>query len=125
MTAEASIEGARSASDLSTPERTMASFVAHVHSRDLEALMTLYEPDAVFHPSSGGVPTGTDEIRGGLAQLLTLKPPVNVEVSDTLSSGDIALVVNDWLMTGTAPDGSEVAGGGRSADVLRRQADGC
>lgn len=124
MAAEISIEGARPAPDLSTPERTMASFVAHVHSRDLEALMTLYEPDAVFHPSSGGVLTGTDEIQGGLAQRLALKPTMNVQVSEALSSGDIALVVNEWSMTGTAPDGTDVADGGRSADVLRRQPDG-
>lgn len=124
MTAETSIEGAGKTSDLSTPERTMASFVAHVHSGDLEALMTLYEPDAVSHASSGGVLTGTDEIRGGLAQLLALKPTMNVQVLEALSSGDVALVVNEWSMTGTTPDGSEVADSGRSADVLRRRPDG-
>ncbi|MBT5773417.1 MAG: SgcJ/EcaC family oxidoreductase [Dehalococcoidia bacterium] len=109
---------------LSTPAETMASFVEHVHNRDLDALIKLYEPDAVFRPSSGEILTGTDEIRAGLAQLLALRPTMNVDVTQALTSGDTALVVNQWSMTGTAPDGSEVSDGGRSADVLRRQPDG-
>ncbi len=109
---------------LSTPTETMSSFVEHVHGGDLDSLIKLYEPDAVFRPSSGEVLTGTDEIRAGLAQLLALNPTMNVEVSQVLSSGDTALVVNHWSMTGTAPDGTEVTDGGRSADVLRRRPDG-
>ena len=41
-----------------------------------------------------------------------------------LQADDVALVVNEWTMTGIAPDGSEIHRGGRSADVVRRQRDG-
>jgi ketosteroid isomerase-like protein len=33
-------------------------------------------------------------------------------------------VINEWTMTGTAPDGSEVRQGGLSDDVVRRQPNG-
>lgn len=47
-----------------------------------------------------------------------------VNPGQVLVAGDVALVQNDWSMTGTAPDGSTVTQGGRSADVVRLQADG-
>jgi ketosteroid isomerase-like protein len=41
-----------------------------------------------------------------------------------LQADEVALVVNEWNLTGTGPDGNEVRQGGRSADVVRRQLDG-
>ncbi len=107
-----------------SPEDTMEMFAASVQDGDLDRLMTLYEPDAVLQPSTGEVLSGHEAIRGYLAQLLSLKPTMNVVPADVLLVGDVALVVNDWTMRGTAPDGSTVERGGRSADVLRRQPDG-
>jgi ketosteroid isomerase-like protein len=46
------------------------------------------------------------------------------ETVEVLRADDVALVVNEWTMTGTAPDGSEVRQGGRSSDVVRRQPSG-
>jgi ketosteroid isomerase-like protein len=46
------------------------------------------------------------------------------ETVQVLRADDIALVINEWTMTATAPDGSEVRQGGRSADVVRRQPSG-
>lgn len=112
------------AATASTPTRLMELFSQRVHDRDLDALMELYERDAVFLPSSGGILTGRDAIRGGLAELLALEPVMNVRVAQVLSTGDTALVVNDWSMTGMAPGGSAVREGGTSADLLRRQPDG-
>ena len=58
------------------------------------------------------------------AELLALRPRLDVTPVQVLRADDIALVVNDWTMTGTGPDGSPVRQGGRSADVVRRQTDG-
>ena len=107
-----------------SPEQTMALFVDCVHAGDLDGLIALYEPDAVLQPSTGDVFTGSEAIRGYLAQLLAMKPRMDVVPADVLQAGDTALVVNEWSMRGTAPDGSTIEGGGRSADVLRRQPDG-
>ena len=59
-----------------------------------------------------------------LAELLALRPTMVANVVQVLETDDVALVVNEWNLTGTGPDGGEVRQGGRSADVVRRQSDG-
>ena len=108
----------------STPQELMQTFVRHVHAQDLDALLALYEPDAVFQPEPGVVFTGQGEIRVALEGMLGLQPTMVVNPGQVLVAGDIALVANDWTMTGTAPDGSAVTQGGHSADVVHRQPDG-
>jgi uncharacterized protein (TIGR02246 family) len=110
--------------DTTTPEALMRTFTACVASADLDALLDLYEPDAVFEPQPGVVVTGYADIRAALGQLLALEPKMEANTVQVLRRGDIALVVNEWTMTGTAPDGTEVGQGGRSADVVRQQPDG-
>lgn len=110
--------------DTTTPEALMRTFTACLSSGDLDALLDLYEPDAVFEPAPGVVVTGHADIRAALGQLLALAPVMEARTVQVLRSGDVALVVNEWTMIGTAPDGGEVRQGGRSADVVRQQADG-
>lgn len=107
-----------------TPESLMQTYVAHVHAGELDSLVGLYEADAVFVPEPGVILTTQEEIRAALAAMLSLAPTMVVDPGEVLVAGDVALVQNDWSMTGTAPDGATVTHGGRSADVVRRQADG-
>jgi uncharacterized protein (TIGR02246 family) len=108
----------------STPQELMRTFVSKVHTRDIEGLMALYEPGAVFEPEPGVVLADRGQIRGALEAMLGVQPRMVVTPGQVLVADDVALVVNDWSMTGTAPDGSGVTRGGRSADVVRRQPDG-
>jgi ketosteroid isomerase-like protein len=48
---------------------------------------------------------------------------MTTRVVEVHEADDIALVIVDWELRGTAPDGTAVTQGGRSADVLRRQSD--
>jgi uncharacterized protein (TIGR02246 family) len=102
----------------------MQTFAAYVHARDLDALMGLYEPDAVFMPEPGVVLATPAEIRGALGAMLELAPTMSVNPGQILIADDVALVQNDWSITGTAPDGTTVTKDGRSADVVRLHADG-
>lgn len=110
--------------DLSTPEALMPTFSARLNAGDLDGLVALCEPDAVVEPQPGVVVHGQAAIRDVLAHLLALGPTITADTVQLLAAGDIALVVNEWAMTGTAPDGTELREGGRSADVVRRQPDG-
>lgn len=103
-----------------TPTELMAAFAARLNGGDLDGLMDLYEPDAVFEPEPGATLHGAAAIREALAGLLGLQPTLTSEVQRVLIAGDIALVANAWAMVGRAPDGTEVRRGGVSADVLRR-----
>jgi uncharacterized protein (TIGR02246 family) len=110
--------------DLSTPEALMRAFSDRLNTGDLDGLVALYEPDAVFEPQPGVVVHGRAAIRDALAQLLALAPTITAETVQVLTGGDVALVVNEWALTGTAADGTAVHQSGRSADVVRRQPDG-
>lgn len=108
----------------STPETLLRSFAEFVRAGDLDNLVGLYEPNAVFEPEPGVVVEGVHAIREALAAMLALDPQLVADTLQVLYADDIALVVNEWTMTATAPDGTPVHRGGRSADVLRRQPDG-
>lgn len=118
MSASDSSRGPRS------PRELLSVFAERVNTRDLEALVALYEPQAVFVPAPGVVHHGHAAIRGALAELLSLAPVMQTEVKEVYEEGDTALAVVEWSLRGTAPDGSAVVQGGKSADVLRRRADG-
>lgn len=108
-----------------SPARLMELFALRAAMGDLEALMELYEPDAVFEPQPDVVMVGIDEIRAALSEFVLLRPRIEyVKQPEVLTVGEVALVSNMWTMTATAQDGSVVRDGGRSADVVRRQADG-
>lgn len=108
-----------------SPEELAALFAERVASRDIDALVALYEPDAVLQPEPGVVLVGQDQIRANLVRFLGLEPAFGYSSApDVLMSGDIALVSNAWSMRGSTPDGAVVAHSGTSADVFRRQQDG-
>jgi uncharacterized protein (TIGR02246 family) len=110
--------------DTSTPEALMRTFTDRVHARDLDGLVALYETAAVFEPRPGVVVEGRDAIRQALAELLALGPIMAAVTVEVLQADNVALVINEWTMTGTASDGTEVRQGGRSTDVVRRQPGG-
>ncbi|HYP97621.1 MAG TPA: DUF4440 domain-containing protein [Polyangiaceae bacterium] len=102
----------------------MSRFGEHITARALDALVALYEPGAVFIPKPGVVLAGKAAISNALAELLELSPVMETHVREVHQADDIALVVVEWSLRGTAPDGSVVTQSGRSSDVLRRQVDG-
>ena len=53
-----------------------------------------------------------------------MKGKLDLKVTRVLEASDLALVATVWSFAGTGPDGEPVALAAKSADVLRRQADG-
>ncbi|SRR6266568_4991305 len=106
------------------PTETIDLFARHLNAGDLEAALTLYEPDASFRPQPDTLVSGLPAIREALAGFFALRPTLDGEIQRVLRAGDIALVVNKWRLAGTLPDGTPVQQSGTSTDVLRRQPDG-
>ena len=107
-----------------SPERVVQAVSQHLNTGDLEGMLALYEPQAAFVPEPGATVSGTEAIRGALAQFLALKPTIEGEVQKVVQADDTALVVYRWSLKGTAPDGESVAMKGTSTDIVRRQPDG-
>jgi ketosteroid isomerase-like protein len=87
---------------------------------DVDALMTLYEPDARMVRDDGTVAVGLDEIRTVWADLVALGGRVRMVTRYAVESGDIALLSNEWTLE---LEGNPVASGA-TAEVARRQGDG-
>jgi ketosteroid isomerase-like protein len=86
--------------------------------------MHLYEPEAAFATQPGSLTRGGPGVREGLAGFIAMKGKLDLKVTRVLKASDLALVTTVWSFTGTGPDGEPVKLAAKSADVLRRQADG-
>ena len=108
----------------SKPEDLHPLFAEAVSSGDVEALLSLFEPEAKLVSQPGQVAEEAAAIREALQPLLSLHGKMVVETQYVVSAGDIALLRGKWRCTGADPDGRSVEMQGDSTEVARRQPDG-
>ena len=106
-----------------TPEDCDRLFGEHLNAGDAAAVAALYEPQGVLVMGAEHV-TGHAAIKHALDAFVAMKPTIQMNVTAVVRSGDIAVLYNDWSLTGTGPDGSKVKDSGRAIEIVRRQADG-
>lgn len=95
------------------------------NARDLAALMTTYEAEAVIFPGPGAEPLrGTAAIAGALEWFLGLGGTLRYTPRHWIVAGDICFssIAFD-LDGGTGPDGTPMPLSGVTYEVLRRQSD--
>jgi uncharacterized protein (TIGR02246 family) len=102
----------------------LKSIVDGIDTGNLDALASLYEPEAAFATQPGTLSRGLPGVREALAGFIAMKGKLDLSVTRVLEVSDLALVTTVWSFTGTGPDGEAVKLAAQSADVLRRQADG-
>jgi uncharacterized protein (TIGR02246 family) len=107
-----------------TPEQLLKTTVDGINAGNLDALMSLYEPEAAFAAQPGALQHGLSGVRESLAGFIAMKGTLDLKVTRVLQASDLALVAGVWSFNGTGADGEPVKLTGHSADVLRRQADG-
>ena len=105
------------------PQDAHRQFEDAYNSREIEALLALYTPDARLVTESGNVVIGHDAIRGELQEFFAIKGRMTVETVSAVQAGNIALLRAQWHLTGTGPDGQSVALG-KTAEVVQQQPDG-
>jgi len=101
------------------PDEAGKSFEALFGAGDLDGLMSLYEPDAVF-TNKRGAHVGSEAIRNVLQGYLDTGASITMNESVVFEAGNLALVHWSWTMK--FPDGRTAEGA--TAEVLRKQADG-
>lgn len=67
---------------------------------------------------------GPDMLTAAYTEFAAISPEIHFEYEDLHITGNIALHIAPWSMTGTAPDGTAVTDGGLSVVVLQKQDDG-
>ncbi|MFF8815809.1 YybH family protein [Streptomyces pactum] len=102
-----------------------AVFAARFNSGDARAVAELYEPGAVFVPPTGEPARSPAAIERANAAFLGLGLPIAVRPREVQVTDDgLALLVVDWEIEGTGPDGDRVHVRATATDVARRGPDG-
>ena len=97
------------------------AFADSFNARNIEELMSLYEPDALVQGSpEGPLLKGAEDISQMLSALMALPGKMTATNHFCLVQGELALLRADWQIR----DDDRVIASGSSAEVLRRQQDG-
>jgi ketosteroid isomerase-like protein len=106
------------------PEGVVASLIERFNSGNVNAMVPLYEPEAVLVVEDGRTVTGHTEIAAQLEPDLKHGLPLEAKARHVFVAGNIAEIVLDWSIDGTSTNGEHVHLGGSASDVVRRGPDG-
>ncbi|NEB07509.1 DUF4440 domain-containing protein [Streptomyces coelicoflavus] len=105
------------------PEEVPAVFAERFNSGDATALAQVYEDEAVLVPQPGTPVTGP-ELHAANGRLQKLGVPISVHPRHVYRSGDVALLIVDWVIDGIGREGQAVHVEGTATDVARKGSDG-
>lgn len=108
------------------PEDCDRIFIRAMTNSDIDAIVALYETDAVFIRPDGKRATGHGEIRRFLEEEAARKAAYDIQDIVTVLSGDgnIAITRMRISMSWTGRDGKENSVQTRTMELLRKQPDG-
>jgi uncharacterized protein (TIGR02246 family) len=106
------------------PEELHPALTTAYNAGDLESMLALYDPKAVFVIKPGRVTDGPTELRTALRRLIELRGHLTIHPHAFVRSDDVVLVLGKYTLSGRRRDGTPLELESRFADVLRRQPDG-
>jgi ketosteroid isomerase-like protein len=92
-------------------------FKQYMAEGDLDSVLSVYDPEAVFLNRSGEVKKG-EALRKELAPFAAVKATFDFNIKQVIQSGDIALMHTEWKVS--SPEPMSVY----AIEVARRQPDG-
>jgi uncharacterized protein (TIGR02246 family) len=101
-----------------TPEEICNLFKRYMAEGDVESLLNLYDPNAVFLNQAGETKQGRNEIRQELAPLAASKAAFDFTIRQVIRAGEIALMHTEWKVSSPQPMSAY------AIEVARRQPDG-
>src|SRR4051812_44400767 len=107
------------------PEDLYSALSEAYNAGDLQALMSLYDPKAVFVIKPGRVTESPAELLGAMQHLVALRGRLIVNPRTYIRSDNLVLVLGTFTLSGRGGDGTPFERTSRFADVLRGQPDGC
>jgi ketosteroid isomerase-like protein len=111
-------------SKIVTPEDLLNSQVEEFNKGNINFLMTLYEKEACFASKPGQVVKDLESIRRTLLGFIDMGGKLEAKVKRVLQANNLALLITEWSINGTEPDGTPINLTGRGTVVLRQQPDG-
>lgn len=101
-----------------SPEEICRLFQQYMAEGDIDSVLSVYDPDAVFLNQSGEVKKGGEALRQELAPFAAVKAIFDYNIKQVIQAGEIALMHTQWTVS--APQPMSVY----AIEVARRQPDG-
>lgn len=105
------------------PSRLPFAFEEALNAGDVDAVQALFHPDATMRTVTGDVVTGAEQLREETVRTVALKARLTNTHKHTFIGGDTALLILDWTLEATLPDGTRISPAGSTAAVALRSAD--
>lgn len=106
------------------PARLPFAFEDALNAGDVDAVLALFSPDATMRTLTDEVLTGPEELRAEIVRTVAAEARLTNKARFCLIGDDTALIIVDWTLEATAPDGTRATATGTTANVARRYADG-
>ena len=106
-----------------TPEELLNRVAECMNNKDLDAFVSLYEPEGSFIDETGENHNGHDRIREKIKGFMDMNGKLENNVSKIIPAGNIVLAYSDWTFKASGPDGNPINLSGTAIDVLRKQSD--
>ncbi|MEU3352485.1 DUF4440 domain-containing protein [Streptomyces sp. NPDC037389] len=110
---------------ITDPAQLPRAFEDALNGGDIEGILALFAPGATMRTEAGEVITGDQALRQEISGLAAARGRLANSSRHALVGAGTALLVTDWTLDITAPDGERVARTGTTANVARQGADGC
>lgn len=101
-----------------SPEEICRLFQQYMAEGDIDPVLSVYHPEAVFLNQSGEVKKGKEGLRKELAPFAAVKAIFEFNIKQVVQTGDIALMHTEWKIS--SPQQISVY----AIEVAHRQPDG-
>ena len=108
---------------INTPEELLNRVTECMNNKDLDAFVSLYEPEGSFIDESGENFNGTERIREKIKGYMDMNGKLENTIRRVIPAGNIVLAYSEWIFKASGPDGTPINLGGTAIDVLRKQVD--
>lgn len=104
---------------VSDPTAFPREFVLALNAGDLERIVELYAEDATLRTQSNEVRSGAAAVRVEMQQLIAAKANITNTLRHMLTHGETTLIIVDYVLRLTAPDGAPIVLAGTATNVIQ------
>lgn len=95
------------------------AFDVALNGGDVDALISLFHPEATMRMTDGNVVAGVEALRPALGTLVSGRPTLHNTVRHSIVSGDLALLIVDWEIRVPVPGQRDLVDRGTATQVAQ------
>ncbi|WP_213278775.1 YybH family protein [Chryseobacterium indologenes] len=107
-----------------TEEGAVAYFRHCIKNGDAAGALSCFHPEAVYINRDGKELRGLEQISLAMNEICRSKLDIQGEVPHVTVVNDVAMWLDQWEMTGIAPDGHAIHMTGHTSCIMKRNEDG-